>query len=237
MEKDGTFDKLPKKEVIQLRKEHTRLEMFLGGIRNMRRMPKAVFIVDPMAELNAVKEARKLGIKIVAMVDTNCDPDLVDYIIPCNDDAIKSVTLISTVIADACLESKGKAPIIAYTEDKDIPRPPRRDDRRRDDRRPNGHRNDNRGRKFEGKPRPQPTTTTNKVTVEKIEAVKEIRETAKVAEAKVDTKAIAAEKQVEAGTDLSKMTLAQLKTMAKEKGIKGYSTKKKAEIIEMIQAA
>lgn len=104
METDGTFDVLPKKEVILLRKEKERLEKFLGGIKGMEKLPDAVFIVDPRKERIAVAEARKLGIPIVAIVDTNCDPDEVDYVIPGNDDAIRAVKLLASKIADAVLE-------------------------------------------------------------------------------------------------------------------------------------
>ncbi|MBR5001761.1 MAG: 30S ribosomal protein S2 [Firmicutes bacterium] len=106
MQEDGTFDMLPKKEVAALQKEMFNLEKNLGGIKNMNGLPSAVFIVDPRKEHNAVLEAKKLGIPVVAIVDTNCDPDDADYIIPGNDDAIRAIRLISSVIADAVLEGK-----------------------------------------------------------------------------------------------------------------------------------
>lgn len=105
MEKDGTFDVLPKKEVIKLRAEMEKLEKYLGGIKNMKRLPGALFVVDPRKEHNAVMEARRLGIPVVAIVDTNCDPDEVDYVIPGNDDAIRAVKLIASKIADAVIEA------------------------------------------------------------------------------------------------------------------------------------
>lgn len=105
MEADGTFDVLPKKEVILLKKEQERLEKFLGGIKNMRGMPDAVFIIDPRKERIAVAEARKLGIPIVGIVDTNCDPDEIDYVIPGNDDAIRAVKLLTSKMADAVIEA------------------------------------------------------------------------------------------------------------------------------------
>lgn len=104
MEEDGTFDKLSKKEVIKLRQEYDKLERFLGGIREMKGMPAALFVVDPKKEKIAVKEARILNIPIVGIVDTNCDPDDVDYIIPANDDAIRAVKLITAKMADAIIE-------------------------------------------------------------------------------------------------------------------------------------
>lgn len=104
MQEDGTFDVLPKKEVILLKKEMERLEKFLGGIKGMEKMPGAMFVIDPRKERIAVAEARKLGIPIVAIVDTNCDPDEIDYVIPGNDDAIRAVRLLTGKMADAVLE-------------------------------------------------------------------------------------------------------------------------------------
>lgn len=104
MEEDGTFDLLPKKEVIKLNLEIEKLEKFMGGIKEMKEMPGALFIVDPRKERIAVAEAKKLGIPIVAIVDTNCDPDEIDYVIPGNDDAIRAVKLIAGTIANAIIE-------------------------------------------------------------------------------------------------------------------------------------
>jgi SSU ribosomal protein S2P len=106
LEEDGVFEVLPKKEVTKLRLEMEKLQKNLGGIVEMKRLPAALFVVDPKKERNAVLEARKLGIPIVAIVDTNCDPDEVDYVIPGNDDAIRAVKLISSKIADAVIEAK-----------------------------------------------------------------------------------------------------------------------------------
>ncbi len=106
MEEDGLFEVLPKKEVIQLKKEHSKLMRFLGGIRYMKKIPDIVYVTDPRKEAIAVAEARKLNIPVVSIVDTNCDPDLIDYVIPGNDDAIRAVKLISSVIADAVLAGK-----------------------------------------------------------------------------------------------------------------------------------
>ena len=109
MEEDGTFDLLPKKEVIKLNLEIEKLEKFMGGIKEMKEMPGALFIVDPRKERIAVAEAKKLGIPIVAIVDTNCDPDEIDYVIPGNDDAIRAVKLIAGTIANAIIEgNEGK---------------------------------------------------------------------------------------------------------------------------------
>ena len=106
MEADGTFDMLPKKEVIKLNLEIEKLEKFMGGITGMKKQPAAMFIVDPRKEKNAVAEAKKLGIPIVAIVDTNCDPDEIDYVIPGNDDAIRAVKLIAAEMANAVIEGR-----------------------------------------------------------------------------------------------------------------------------------
>lgn len=104
MKEDGTYLQLPKKEVSRLEKERERFEKYVGGLKNMATLPAAVFIIDPAMETIAVSEAKKLGIPIVAITDTNCDPDLIDYVIPGNDDAIRSIKLITQRVADAVLE-------------------------------------------------------------------------------------------------------------------------------------
>ncbi len=106
MEEDGTFELLPKKEVIKLRHEREKLERNLGGIKNMTKLPDMLFVVDPRKEKNAVAEAKILGIPVVGIVDTNCDPEEVDYVIPGNDDAIRAVKLIAGKIADAIIEGR-----------------------------------------------------------------------------------------------------------------------------------
>lgn len=106
MEEDGTFEVLPKKEVVMLNRERERLVKFLGGIKDMKGLPDAMFIIDPRKERIAVAEARKLNIPIVGIVDTNCDPDEIDYVIPANDDAIRAVKLLTSKMADALLEAK-----------------------------------------------------------------------------------------------------------------------------------
>ena len=107
MEKDGTFDLLPKKEVIGLKKEYDKLNKLLIGIRGMNKLPDALYIVDPSKEEIAIREARKLNIPVFGIVDTNCDPDMVDYVIPGNDDAIRAVKLITGVMANAIVEADG----------------------------------------------------------------------------------------------------------------------------------
>lgn len=106
MEEDGTFEVLPKKEVVDLLKEKDRLVKFLGGIKEMNKLPDAMFVIDPRKERIAIAEAHKLNIPIIGMVDTNCDPDEIDYIIPANDDAIRAVKLLTSKMADAVLEVK-----------------------------------------------------------------------------------------------------------------------------------
>ena len=106
MEEDGTFDMLPKKEVIKLMHEQEKLQKYLGGVKEMKQLPGAVFVVDPRKEHNAIAEARKLKIPVVAIVDTNCDPDEIDYVIPGNDDAIRAIRLISSIMANAMIEGR-----------------------------------------------------------------------------------------------------------------------------------
>ena len=120
MEEDGTFDLLPKKEVINLKAEREKLEKYLGGIKDMNKLPGALFVVDPRKEKIAIEEAKKLGIPVVAIVDTNCDPEDVDYVIPGNDDAIRAVKLIASTIANAIIEGKqgvDALPAIEETEE------------------------------------------------------------------------------------------------------------------------
>ena len=117
MEEDGTFELLPKKEVLNLKGERDKLEKFLGGIKEMNRLPGALFVVDPRKEKIAIAEAKKLGIPVVAIVDTNCDPEEVDYVIPGNDDAIRAVKLIASTMANAVVE--GRQGIDAAVEDEE----------------------------------------------------------------------------------------------------------------------
>ena len=117
MKEDGTFDLLPKKEVIKLELEIEKLEKFMGGIKNMGKLPKAMFIVDTRKEKIAVAEAKNLGIPVVAIVDTNCDPDEIDYVIPGNDDAIRAVKLIAGAMADAIIEGRQGEQTVAATEE------------------------------------------------------------------------------------------------------------------------
>lgn len=116
-DEEGELDLLPKQEAAQLRKEKEKLTKNLNGIKEMRKVPNALFVIDPRIEHNAIAEARKLHIPVFGIIDTNCDPDMVDYVIPANDDAIRSVALILAVMADAVVESKGGIPVVAYVKD------------------------------------------------------------------------------------------------------------------------
>ena len=228
MEKEGTFELLPKKEVIGLKKEYDKLNNLLCGIRDMHKLPDALFIVDPSKEEIAIREARKLNIPVFGIVDTNCDPDMVDYVIPGNDDAIRAVKLITGVMANAIVEANG-GKLVDYTRDeqksdnakeimqKAVDSVKRKEDRpyRQNDRR------DNRNNKFVKKERFEKKENKN----EKVENKNEKAEPKKE-EIKAEPKAT---------VDFSKMTVAELREAAKDKDIKGYSTMKKAELIDALK--
>ena len=168
MEQDGTFDVLPKKEVIGIKKEMAKLQKNLGGIKEMKDIPAALFIVDPKTEHNAVLEARKLNIPVFGLVDTNCDPDDVDYIIPANDDAIRSVKLIVATMANAVVEANGGTPIeIVFTDEPEATEP--RPRQPRDGRKP-----------FKGK---KPVAPRNNAKAEKKEENTEVNSEANAQEA------------------------------------------------------
>ena len=223
MEKDGTFEKLPKKEVIGIKKEYDKLNKILCGIRDMYKLPHAMFIVDPSKEYIAIREARRLGIPVFGIVDTNCDPDMVDYVIPGNDDAIRAVKLITGVMANAIVEAQG-GKIVDYVKDEDkasdenimeraLESVKKREDRKKEFKanKPQNNRNDKMKKEF-------------KKEFKKEEA-KEVKETKK--EEKVEIK--------EEAKDYSTMTVAELRELAKAKDIKGYSTMKKAELIDALK--
>ena len=228
MEKDGTFEVLPKKEVIKLKKEYEKLNKVLCGIRDMRRLPQALYIVDPSKEEIAIREARKLNIPVFGIVDTNCDPDMVDYVIPGNDDAIRAVRLITGVMANAIVEVNGGKMNNYIKEDgksdenimeRALETVKRKEDRRRFDRRPNRRFNDrNQNNRFN---REQPNKV-NEQPKKEVVAKKEVKEAKKE------------EKKEEKAVDLTKSTVAELREMAKKKEIKGYSTMRKAELIEAL---
>ncbi len=219
MEADGTFDLLPKKEVVGLRKEYDKLNKLLCGIREMNKLPNALFIVDPSKEYNAINEARKLNIPVFGIVDTNCDPDMCDYVIPGNDDAIRAVKLITGVMANAICEAQGLELVDYVSENKKedgkeimekaLETVKKKEPRRFEDRKPF-----DKNKNFKnGKP-----------------------ERANKEEAKKETKEVEVKKEEKAETkDLSTLTVNELREMAKDKDIKGYSTMKKAELVDALK--
>ena len=183
MEAEGRFELLPKKEVANIQKEYERLNKLLGGIRNMERLPKAIIVVDPRVESNAIREARRLHIPVFGIVDTNCDPDAVDYVIPANDDAVRSVKVVLGVLANAVCEANGLELVDYVTEDE-----------------------------------------TQKAPAKEIKVETKVVELDEVDEEEVK----------EENVDYASMTVAELRKVAKEAGVAGYSTMKKDELISSL---
>ena len=199
MEQDGTFDLLPKKEVINIRKEYDKLNKNLRGIREMKKLPQAIVIVDPKKEEIAIREARILNIPIFGVVDTNCDPDMVDYVIPGNDDAVRSVKIMLGVLTNAICEATGKEMVDYLTDD-------------------DKNRNEKRVKKEVSKKEEE----SKNVEAKEEKEVKEIKEEKK-------------EVVKEESQNVADMNLTQLKALAKEQGIKGYSKMKKEELLEVLK--
>ncbi len=204
MESDGTFDVLPKKEVIQIKKEYEKLNRVLSGIRSMEKLPQALIIVDPKKEYNAIKEARKLRIPVFGVVDTNCDPDDVDYVIPGNDDAVRSIKVMLGVLNNAICEATNLEIVDYVTEDEKHAK------------------NDNKSM--------EELIKDETVKEKEVDIEADKKEHGKKYGKKNDKKPVV--KNTEKKVDLSDKTLAELKEMAKKKEIKGYSTMKKEDLIK-----
>lgn len=190
MENDGTFEKLPKKEVVGLKKEYEKLNKNLCGIREMTKLPQAIIIVDSTKEYNAIREARKLGIPVFGLIDTNCDPDDVDYILPGNDDAVRSIKVVLGSLTNAIIEANGGT-IIDYVSEDDK----------------------------------KSVKENNTFKKDK----KEVKETKEVKE---PVEEVTSEKPE---LDLTILTVAELRELAKKKEVKGYSKMKKEELIENLK--
>ncbi len=249
-EEAGNWAKLPKKEVAGLLKTRSKLERFLGGIKEMQRLPQAVYVVDPRTEEIAVLEARKLGIKVFGIVDTNCDPDMVDYIIPANDDAIRAVKLITWVMGNAVIEAQGGV-VEKFEEEDVVPFDVDRDEKAKRAAKDNRHpRPEHKPRHDGPKPayKPAPKTDAPKADAPKTEApVKEakpaekteVKEAPKAEAPKAEPKKeVKAEPKVEPVAEetkaLSTLKVAELKELAKAKGIENYADLKKAELIDAL---
>ena len=194
MEQDGIFEVLPKKEVIKLKKEYDKLNRLLEGIRGMTKIPQALFIVDSKKEENAIREAHKLNIPVFGLIDTNCDPDTVDYVLPGNDDAVRSIKVVLGALTNAICEVKNLE-LVDYTseDEKEV-------------------------RKVD---KAEKKVKQEEVKVEEKKEGPKVEETLK-------------EEKEEETTDYSTKTLAELKAMAKEQGIKGYSSMKKDDLLNAL---
>ena len=210
MEADGTFEKLPKKEVIGLKKEYDKLNKNLCGIREMTKLPQALIIVDSMKEENAIREAKKLGIPVFGIIDTNCDPDMVNYVLPGNDDAVRSIKVVLGALTNAIVEVNGGTIVDYVSEDeskKNLRQMPEK--REAKDKKPVA-------RKEKKEEKPEEVVVKKEIKNEE----KEVKEVKKEKEVKID---------------LNILTVAELRELAKKKEIKGYSKMKKDELIESLK--
>ena len=224
MEEEGIFEQLPKKEVIKIRKEYDKLNKYLCGIRGMKKVPEAIIIIDPTKELNAIKEARKLHIPVFGLVDTNCDPDFVDYVIPANDDAIRAIKVVLGVLNNAIAEVTG-APMIDFVTEDD---------------KNNNHQKRNKDREVKEN---KEVTEEKEIKEEVKEEVKPIKESKSKKEEYIKeevkdkkVKPVKKEKAVkEEKIDLTNLTVMDLKKIAKDRNIEGYSKMKKDELINSLK--
>ena len=207
MSTDGTYDLLPKKEVALLNKEYEKLNKYLEGIREMNKLPDAMIIVDPSKEYNAIREARKLNIPVFGIVDTNCDPDSVDYVIPGNDDAVRSVKVVLNALTNAIATVNGNEIVDVISEDD------------------------------KNKESQQDKVPVQKEEVKKVKKEvkqEEKKEEVKKEEVKKEKKETKKEEKKEE-VNLTELNLTELKELAKSRGIKGYSKLKKEELIEVLK--
>ena len=229
MEKNGKFEMLPKKEVIGLKKEYDKLNKILCGIRDMEKLPQALIVVDPKKEYNAVKEARKLKIPVFGIVDTNGDPDDVDFVIPGNDDAIRSIKVMIGVLNNAICEANGLE-LVDYISEEDKKESTKEETRMEELIKTEGFSKAKKDDTEEEKPVKEFKKNYKKEYKNKENKKEEVVEETKVVEKEVKVKEEKTEKE-----DLSAKTLTELKAIAKEKGLKGYSTMKKDELLEALK--
>ena len=212
MASDGTYDLLPKKEVALLNKESDKLNKYLSGIREMTELPKAIIIVDPSKEYNAIREARKLNIPVFGIVDTNCDPDMVDYVIPGNDDAVRAVKVVLNALTNAIATVNGNEIVDVVSED------------------------DKSKEEIANEEKEALKETESNEKEEVVEKPKKVKKEVKEEKVVEETKEVKEEKPAkDKKEDLSSKNLTELKEIAKERGIKGYSKLKKEELLEVLK--